>query len=123
MPPTIPQSLVALLSAFPNQDSSDPESTARAYMLAVDDVAPEFVAEAVLRFIRGHVKRDKHTFLPSTAELSLEARRLAREVEVRVALAARAALAKPEDQQPAIRSPEERERVAKLIRSLAKSIS
>lgn len=42
--------------------------------MAVEDIEPEHVAEAVRRYIKGEVQRERHTFAPSTAELAKEAR-------------------------------------------------
>lgn len=119
MHPTIPQSLAALLASFPAADSSDPESTARAYLLAIEDISAQFVASAVRRFIRGEVSRDKHTFLPSAPELAIEARRLEKQADVEARLAARAALPKPLDEPSKPKTAEEREKVAALMESLA----
>lgn len=119
MHPTITQSLSALLASFPAADSSDPESTARAFMMAIEGVQPQFVASAVKRFIRGEVARDKHTFLPSTAELAIEARRLEKEADVQACIAARNALPKPKAEERREPSAEERAKVAALFEGLA----
>jgi hypothetical protein len=60
--------------------------------MAIDGIEDEFVAEAVRRFIRGEVKRERHAFMPTAAELAIEARRAKNE-----AMASRhAALPKPQ---------------------------
>lgn len=119
MQPTITQSLSALLASFPAADSSDPESTARAFMMAIEGVPPQFVAAAVKRFIRGEVQRDKHTFLPSTAELAIEARRIEKQADIEARIAARAALPKPQEPERKPPTAEEREKVAALFEGLA----
>lgn len=122
MHPTISQSLAALLASFPAVDSFDPESTARAYAMAVEDIQPQFVAAAVKRFIRGEVAREKHTFLPSTAELAIEARSLEKQADVAARIAARNALPKPQDSPSKPVDTDERARVAEMMESLAKGL-
>ena len=118
MPPTITQSLSALLSAFPSADSSDPESTACAYMMAIEDIPEQFVAQAVRRFIRGEVKRDRHTFLPAAPELAREARNCRDEERGRQYLA----LPKPEPQERRV-SDEERAKVDEMMAKLAADLA
>lgn len=119
MHPTVPQSLAALLSAFPTADSSDPESTARVYMMAVEDLPPEFVAQAVRRFIRGEVKRDRHTFLPTAPELAVEARKCRDEERGRQYLA----LPKPKASERHLVSEEERAKVQRMMDDLSEKMA
>lgn len=85
----------------------------RTYLLAVDGIAPENVAQAVKMFIQGRVKRNNHTFLPSTAELAVEARKIADQRGFEEYQEKLAALPKPEEK-PAP-TPEERAKVAAMM--------
>ncbi len=116
------QSFEALFSAFPGAESADQEQAARAYLMAVEDIHPQFVAAAVKRFIRGEVAREKHTFLPSTAELAIEARSLEKQAHVAAQIAARNALPKPVEPEPVQISAEERARRADALMALAKGL-
>ena len=114
---TINQVLEALLSAFPAPNSSDPQQTAMAYLMAIDGLPRDCVAEAVKRFIRGEVDRPAHRFLPSTAELAVEARR------IRDERAAAKFKALPKAEKPAKPvTKEQREKVAAMMDNLAKRL-
>ncbi|MER9652520.1 hypothetical protein NKJ26_03245 [Mesorhizobium sp. M0152] len=65
-----------LVAAFSESAGVDPVERAKAFMIAVEPLAPQFLIEAVLRFIRGEVEGHNPRFCPSTAELCAEARRL-----------------------------------------------
>jgi hypothetical protein len=106
---------MALFSAFPAPDSFDPEQSTMAYLMAVEDLPPEHIASAVKRFIRAEVSRPAHRFLPTAAELALEARRLRDEAGHRAYLA----LPKPKEELSKPKTAEEREKVAALMESLA----
>ena len=121
MPPTFEQSLEALFSAFPAPESGNPEHSVSAYFMAIDGEPADAVAEAVRRFIRGEVNRDRHTFIPSTAELAIEVRACASLSRARAALAARPAKELPAPA-PQI-SPEEREERRVMMENLIASIS
>jgi len=86
------------------------------FMMAIEDLPADAVAKAVRRFIRGEVKRDRHTFLPSAPELAREAR------DQRDA--ARAAAMPPKALPPPERrvSDEERAKVDALMADLAKRL-
>lgn len=116
MTPTIKQSLQALFACFPAPDSGDPEQTALGFMMAIEGLPSESVAQAVKRFIRGEVKRDRHTFLPSAPELAREAR----DCRDTARAAAIPPKALPPPEKPI--DPAERERVAALFTGLAKRI-
>lgn len=57
----------------------------RGFLMALEGISPEYVAEAVKRFIQGKVERERHTFCPSAPELAIEARRLQTEARVKQA--------------------------------------
>lgn len=89
-----------------------------AYLMSVDGEPPEAVAEAVRRFIRGEVARERSTFLPSTAELEIEVRACKEHAEIAARYAAMAPnlkfRPKPEQIERTV-SPEERKRVKAMI--------
>jgi hypothetical protein len=88
-----------------------------AYLMAIEGEPADCVEIAVRRFIRGDVERGNHRFLPSTAELAREVRRLKDE---RAAERFRLAIAPPKSDKPA--DPEARAKVAALMEGLAKRI-
>lgn len=65
-----------MLAGFP-ATGGDPSVTAKAYLVAVRDIPPEYVELACGRFLSGQVSdRRNPSFAPSGEELSREARRL-----------------------------------------------
>lgn len=113
--PTIKQSLQALFACFPAPDSGSPEQAAAGFLMAVEGVSPEHVAASARRFIRGEVKRERNTFLPSAAEFAIECRRL-RDETAAAHYVALPAPEKPKDD-PAMRA-----KIAAMFANLARSI-
>ena len=110
--PTILESLEALWAVLPITGSANYEMAVRGFLMALDGISPEYVAEAVKRFIQGHVKRERHAFCPSAPELAIEARRLQTEARVKQAMETRR-LPKPTEPVSVISEQERAEMYAK----------
>lgn len=97
---------------MPTADSADPGQTAQCFMLAIEGIPEEFVAEAARRYIQGRVLRKSHTFLPAAPEFAIEARKCW--TEAQCAALPPKALPAPER----IISPEERAEVERRMNEL-----
>lgn len=64
----------ALLSGFPASNGIDPDSQLGAYLIAVDGIEPQAIANAAKAYMQGRVKRDDSRFAPSCAEFSQRCR-------------------------------------------------
>lgn len=73
---TTKQALKALFVAFPAQEKTGTERELVAtYLIALEGIESDFIAQACKRFIQGHVERSI-VFRPTPPELARECRRL-----------------------------------------------
>lgn len=123
MTQAVREAIKVLFSAFPVQDNVDPKATALAYLCAVEGESPEHVEEAVRRFIQGRAQRDRHTFLPSAAELAIEVRARA-EIANILSKKEKHPASGSADSRSVVRaiSQEERARVGESMRALSKQL-
>lgn len=68
--------LTAMVNAFPQGQSTDPEVLLRTYRAVLRDISPAAITETAGRFASGRVADQSKTFAPSVAEFATEARRV-----------------------------------------------
>ena len=66
--------IAAMLSGFPASTGTDPDMQIRAYLLAIDGIAPDAIARAARLFISGQVKDHNREFAPSCASFAEQCR-------------------------------------------------
>jgi hypothetical protein len=74
--------VVRLMDGFPSSQSQITEGTIRAYVEAVEDCGVSALALAVKQFCAGKVKGHNPAFLPPSAALAQEARRIEQQFQV-----------------------------------------
>lgn len=63
-----------LLSGFPASSTTDVDAQLGAYLIAVDGIETQAIANAAKAYMQGRVKRDDNRFAPSCAEFSQRCR-------------------------------------------------
>lgn len=111
--------LSMLFEAFPTSGDKNSETTAKAYLLAIDGCSLPGLREGVRRLIRGEVNDHNGKFIPTTAVLARTVRYEDQRIKIEASAAGRKRLERAETENVVVLDAETRARRRQQLSELA----